>query len=177
MKTIASIVFVLSCLAAKGQISEVSLKDSTLIQAVNIFLDSVEHLSFKQKTVILVTIKLLNRETIFDVSGDHIVIDARKQFSSFSYVITFSLERDLSFFEYRIPSFVFKIRQRTCFIDFAAHGLIELNRDSRKAVLKQVSKSVDKFSGNSGVAFMEVSVQGDKIQVGQFLHAGMSLRK
>jgi len=154
----------------RGQPSEVVLKDSTFIRGVNIFLDSIEQLSFKEKTVVVVTITKLESVPNYDWSGDHLVLDPTKSYHSLSYKMTLSLERDLSYVMYGPPAFMFELRRRTCFIEFNVEDLFELTSRSRESILREAGKSVNNIMGSSGLAFMEINVQGKEMSVGQFVY-------
>ncbi len=70
MKVLGIVALIMSCTFARGQVASVTVKDSTFIRAISVFLDSVETLKIKDETVVVVGIQKLTVRRLQDPIDD-----------------------------------------------------------------------------------------------------------
>lgn len=172
MKVLGIVALIMSCTFAKGQVAPVTVKDSTFIRAISVFLDSVETLKIKDETVVVVGIQKLTVRRLQDPIDDPSRGRMYRVREELSYELSLSLNNSLLDFKESItPSFFFEMRNRKCFVTFRAENLFEVSEKGRKAILQQAGKSVREVLGSSVLAGMVIEVHGDQLKIGSFGHA------
>lgn len=171
MKAIGLIILLTVCIAAKGQVPSVIVKDSTLLKAVNIFLDSVESLKIRDEVIVLIVIKKLDLKMIQSPVEDPLRGMMYQVRDELTYELSLSVNNSLyDFKELVTPSFFFDLRSKKCFVTFSAENLFELNDKSRDGILKQAGKYVKPVLGSSVLAGMTIEVHGEQLKIGPFGH-------
>jgi len=170
-RLILAFVFLTFCIPVKCQISEVEIKDSTFIKAVNIFLDSVDQINFHNKVVVLVRISKLEVHQIPEPTANDAVYWSTSRINrALNYTLVLSIQESLSIFKEEMPSYFFEHRGRRCFVTFGANDFFNLKEQDRKAILKEAGKSIRKVLSSSTLARMEITVSDMRLIVGPYWH-------
>ncbi len=152
--------------SAFSQPPRVRIVDSTYIKAINVFIDSTEHLSFNFPVAYLVEVSGLEIEIVYESrpNAKYGQVVARKEVPS--YELTISLNRVYTSFIGDTPVFVHSHRGKKFYVSLNTEALFEFDQNYREKVRKQIRNSLEKRElGSSIVAVMKIKVEGTKLSI------------